>query len=261
VTIIVGIICEDSIILASDSQTTTGTSKRTDTNKISIVEFMDSKALVAQAGSDILAGRAVEILIDLAKSKKVEDYRAVADLAQEVARKLKDELRFQQGDCTMTELRSYIDNNLGGGELLLAYYYNDTPYLYRIDLTIGLANRVNSHYTAIGCGGNLGEYLLSEYSAPGIDFNSALSTAIYVVEEVKKHDAFCSGNTRVGFIQYHPIRLSSIMDQKVIDSVVEGLSGVNENAKADRNKKISEMLKSVGEVRSRDYGTPTTSTS
>jgi 20S proteasome alpha/beta subunit len=213
-------------------------------------------ALVAQSGSATLSGRAVEILIGMAKNQQVADYRVVADIAQNAMRQLKNELRFQQGDCTMEELRDYILKNESGCELMLAYYFENKPFLFKVDLVLGVATKINSYYAAIGCGGNLGEYLLSEYSKPNMDFNSAFSTAIYVVEEVKKHDAFCSGDARIGFIQ--PSDPPVIMDQNVINSVVRGLTAVNEAAKEDRSKKISEMLKSIGETRAKKYEPATT---
>jgi ATP-dependent protease HslVU (ClpYQ) peptidase subunit len=74
VTIIVGIISDESIVLASDSQTTSGNAKRTDTEKISTVEFSNLGVLVAQAGYAPFSGQAVEIFNGLAKDKEITDY-------------------------------------------------------------------------------------------------------------------------------------------------------------------------------------------
>jgi hypothetical protein len=55
VTIAIGLICDDVIVPAAVSQTTSNSSfgaiKRLGTQKISILEFSDAKALIAQAGS------------------------------------------------------------------------------------------------------------------------------------------------------------------------------------------------------------------
>jgi hypothetical protein len=51
VTLILGIICRDAIVLAADSQTTKGSAKQLGANKISVAEFGNGKAAVAESGS------------------------------------------------------------------------------------------------------------------------------------------------------------------------------------------------------------------
>jgi 20S proteasome alpha/beta subunit len=72
-TIIVGLICKDGIVLAGDSQTTTGTSKRCDAKKFALVKFTDAEVLVAQAGNASTAGRAIEIFRDSARGQALRD--------------------------------------------------------------------------------------------------------------------------------------------------------------------------------------------
>src|SRR5437899_2658336 len=129
VTLIVGIICKDGIVIGSDSQTTYGTSKQCDTRKVSVVEFQNAKALVAESGSAEIGSRAIEILKELAKDQPLADYRTVADLAQRAMRQIKDELRVQNCDCTMEELRDFLLRNDIGCELMLAHYFEGKPYI------------------------------------------------------------------------------------------------------------------------------------
>jgi 20S proteasome alpha/beta subunit len=200
VTIIVGIICKDAVVLASDSQTTSGTTKRTDTEKIIRVEFSNFSALVAQAGYATFSGQAIEIFTNLAKGKEITDGRMVAEMAEQTMRQLKDRIRYQQGDCTMEELRDFVWKHEMGCELMVAYYLEGKPHLFTIDMVVGIANKVNSYYEAIGCGANLGSYLLSEYAMPQMMPNYAATIAIMVVNTVKSHDAYCGGETKVGIL-------------------------------------------------------------
>src|SRR5437667_8044568 len=80
VTILVGLICKDGIALASDSQTTVGTSKRTDTDKIALVRYSnDGLAAVAQGGDYSLSSYAIDIFHRLALASSLDDYRKRAD--------------------------------------------------------------------------------------------------------------------------------------------------------------------------------------
>ena len=262
VTIIVGIVSKDAIILASDSQTTFGTVAQLDVEKITKLRFSDAVALVAQSGSAVHSGRAVEILEDLAKDQSLTDYRTVADLAQKAMRSLKDELRFQNGDCTMDWLHEHMLKNGTCCELMLAYFFDGKPYIYTIDLMMGIANRKTSHYAAIGCGSNLGNYLLAEHAKPNMESEFAAVTSIYVVENVKKHDAFCGGPTKIGAVRRppkpncHSWDVEIFTDEK-IDGIAKRLELIDISTKEIRTAKIQESLQVIAdETASRQPGTP-----
>ncbi len=253
-TIIVGLICKDGIVLASDSQTTTGSSKRCDAKKFALVEFDNARVLVAQAGNVCTSSRAIEIFQILAKGQKLLDRRTVADIAQKAMRQVKDELRLQQCDCSMEELRDFIWRNEIGCELMIAHYFKGKPYIYRIDLVIGIANRIRSHSAAIGCGSNLGEYLLSEHSKPemGSEFGSAV--AVYVVETVKKHDAFCGGPTRIGrILSNEGENTVDILSKEDVADIAKAIADIDETTKQERNEKINESLQSLADLRIKKF--------
>ena len=102
-TIIVGIISDDEIILASDSQTTFGTAKRADVEKISVVEFSNATALVAESGAAEQSGMAVELMQKKAKGLKLTDYAMVAELAQESLREVRNYLIKLNEGCNFSE--------------------------------------------------------------------------------------------------------------------------------------------------------------
>src|ERR1035441_4606720 len=90
-TLIAGIVCKDSIVLASDSRTTIREEYvffRDDAAKIGVVELAADggrrpRALIAQSGNADMSARTIEIIERLAKDKPLSDYRAVADMRSE----------------------------------------------------------------------------------------------------------------------------------------------------------------------------------
>jgi 20S proteasome alpha/beta subunit len=212
VTIIVGIISDGEIVLASDSQTTYGTAKRSDVEKISVIEFSNAVALVAESGAAQLTGRAVELLQEKAKGKELSDYRMVADLAQESLREVKSSVIKSNEGCNFSEdkwERYFRDDNQA--DLMVAHYFENRPYIYTVDISNCIANKAKLHYEAIGCGANLGGYLLSELSYPKMDSELAAAIAVYVVESVKKHDAYCGGDTKVAILREQKLSAADML--------------------------------------------------
>ncbi len=184
VTIIIGIICKDCIVLASDSQTTysssVGAIQRLDTTKITPIEFAnDTLALVAQSGETTLSGRAVEIMTDMAKGKSISDYRTVADIAQKAVRQVKEELKEQNLGCGMEALHEYISKESLHFELMIAHYHDEKPYIFTIDFALGIAAKKPHYFTAIGCGSGIATYILSWFNiGPTMVFTHAITAAL-----------------------------------------------------------------------------------
>ena len=249
-TIIVGIICEDTIVIASDSQTTAGNAKRCDTEKIVAVEFANGEVMVAQSGCATYSSRAIEIFTDLARSVTITNYRTVTELAEQAMRQLRNEIRLQRNDCTMEELQEYVWRHELGCEFMIAYYFERKPYLYTLDMMMGIADKVSSRYTAIGCGASLGTYLLEDFMPHQAGYSHSTAIAVCVVEIVKKHDAYCGGPTKVGIAYQfgsigNPDSKFSLV-YKMPSSEVDELSGIALNAyemaRYERSLKVLEKL-------------------
>ena len=198
VTIIVGIISKTSIVLGCDSQTTAGTAKRTDTAKISALDLSGHKVLVAEAGDCTLSSRTVEALAVLLRTATLDDYRKPADLAQEAVASTKKDLRRLnnwENDPGATE--DYLDQN--PFSLMLAYYYDEKPWLFTLDCVPGFATKQNS-YACLGCGGTVGEFILGRMNPTNMTDEQAIITAFYTVEEVKKVDCYCGGPCKIGIL-------------------------------------------------------------
>lgn len=246
VTIIVGLICERCVILASDSQTTyssgLGATKRSDTQKISPITFRNGQAIIAQAGDAALSGRAIEILTELAKGKEINDYRSVADLAQVAMRKLKDELRAANCDCTIEQLRSFIDEDDFHFELMIAYYYEKEPQVFTIDFKIGIATKQPKPFTAIGCGSPIASYILSWFEIPKMTVQQCAITAMYAVEEVKQVDPFCGGPTRLAMVAPTREGQSGAKIYPVFARLRAALPRLDQAAKAEWRKEMDKLI-------------------
>lgn len=244
-TIAIGLLAEDAIIVAADSQTTRGNVKRDDAEKVSIIPFAEGSVIVAQAGNADRAGRAIDILTELALTAKITHGGAAVELAERAVLQSKMELKRQQGDCSMEELREFIWKHEQNFQLLIAHYFDRVPYFYVVDFVVGLANRDKRHFTAIGSASDLASYLLREYFKPGMEFNPTFATALYVIEEAKKHDSYCSGNTRLAFTS--PGNPSHMMFQDLINKAAIEIKTFNDQTRDSRNQGLADMLQKVGE--------------
>jgi 20S proteasome alpha/beta subunit len=203
VTIIVGIISKAGIVLASDSQTTyqNSSSKRTDTDKMSMITFSDNKhVLVAQSGNAELCCRALEEFERLAKSVRVDDYRKPIEVLEEALRVLKQDVTHLNNWESSREFAHEFfqdpNNNFG---LMVAYYYGAPPLpcMYIVNFWPGIASR-QYRFATLGCGSTVAEFILSRAKVSEMVLGDAMMAGIQTVEEVKKVDAFCGGQTKIG---------------------------------------------------------------
>jgi len=264
VTIIIGIICKEAIVVASDSQTTYsssfGAAQRLDTAKITPVEFLNNAfALVAQSGDATLSGRAVEILMDMAKGQSISDYRTVADIAQRAVRQVKEELREQNLGCSMEDLHAYISKEQLHFELMIAHFHDKKPYIFTIDFAVGIAAKKPHNYTAIGCGSGIASYILSWFNiGPETVWLHAILAALYAIEEVKKVDPDCGGKARVAIITpsteiktSNPAMTYSRVLNAFLNSdndvYVNALAEIDQKAKSEWGKRMNEVLSTANE--------------
>lgn len=231
--------------MAADSQTTFGThSKTQDANKIRIVQLKDAQLLVAEAGSASSSQRVIDIMGEMGASVALTDYRSGADLAQAAMTKYLQELRRAQLDCSMEELREFITRQGLWCSLMIAHYFNGKPYIYIADMETGAVNKASDeglrHFALMGTGEELGLYLMRELTRKGMPFRSALAVLLYVIGEIKANDHYCSGNTRIYYIQ--PDNFVDRYLQSYVNDLAGEIERFNESTWAERNKQMVEML-------------------
>ena len=280
VTLIVGIICKDGIVLAADSQITAGT-LRTETNKISVIEFLNGKILVAESGDMPLSNRAVHNLRDSAKDCTIEDEETVPMLLQSAmceARNSQISL-YPSGTYTPEHWKAFFLGD-SAAELVVGYYHFDkTPYLFSIDLAECIPRKPSRcHFVTSGIGSDLGQHLLIEYSKAEMDLRLGAVVAIHTVETVIKRNPYCNKPTRLGILRspfilpeflsgidtskFHPFGPPpfknykghvEIYKQEEIEALAKIISKTDEETRADRNSKLLALLSERTEKELQEY--------
>jgi 20S proteasome alpha/beta subunit len=258
VTIIVGIKCKDAIVLASDSQMTYGTNKQMDGTKIETISFGQLPVLVAQSGDLRMSGRSVDVLRGLARNSEPKTVEEVGMIAQDAMRAFRNELRLVRFNCSSEELDESLRKQGIECEIMLGFFVGGKAHLLTVNLAQAVYMKSISHYEAIGCGGSLGQFLLDENTTPAMDMRSASLVAIYVVEIVKRHDAYCGGPTKVGIVTKdmaeHGITSVSFPQENVEQSAAL-LLAAEASTKTERMSKLYNevLIKGLGPIELIDF--------
>jgi 20S proteasome alpha/beta subunit len=223
VTLIVGIICKDGIVVAGDSQTTWGTGKSWSANKMTELDHVYGRALVAESGALVTSARGVEHLVKNASNRELMDTLAIPGLAAKAIRNVREELRQQQFDCSAEELQDFIFREELDCELMIAHYDNG-PAIDTIRLTVGIPKRAKSFFETTGSGADLADYLLTDMCNPDMDCKTASVIAVHVIEIAKRHDPYCGGPTKLGVLPLPTahsdlVNPPSLMPASVFDSI------------------------------------------
>lgn len=207
-TIIVGIVCREGVIIASDSQAGSFRGvhvKRLDYTKIYDFIFDGTSIAVTGAGETPFIARAIELLEEMAKEAKFHKTRDVADLAENVmtgiTRRYIVERDKELGYTKSTDAdrtRSQEDRSLAFS-LIVGVCCGGEPCIYTV-YPDGVAER-GEKYASLGSGSAFAEYLLARLYRDDLTLEQAVRVAVYVVEEVKKVDLHCGGPTQIVAVQ------------------------------------------------------------
>jgi len=206
-TVIVGLICKDGMVVASDSQESDESvgMKRLDVVKIYDTrrfKFDDVEIIVAGTGTSAHIARAAELIEERGFAPHFTTPRSVATIVEDAIGQMGE--RYGGGDDGLDL------------ELLVAVYCKECPKtddppilpigMYSIyppgeDEKVGVAEPVTD-YAAMGSGGLFARYLLNrlhddDNPTKNLSMNAALSEAVYVIEEATKVDLYCGGPTRL----------------------------------------------------------------
>lgn len=127
--------------------------------------------------------------------------------------------------------------------LLIANYFGTParPFLFTLDFPPGIATQ-QKKYTAVGCGANLAEFLMSWFPFSEMKLAEAAITAAFVIGEVKKADYYCGGPTRIKAIIENGAKVSPASEKhmKIIEQEVETAS---EKFKVTWSDSVREVMK------------------
>lgn len=244
-TLIIGIKAKGAVILASDSQITTGTMKRTDSAKMETVDFLSFPVIVAQSGDLVYSNRFVDIFSSLARGKDAETPEEIGMMAQDAMRKLRAEIRESHFNCTSDELDDRLRRDGTQVGIMIGFFLKKESHLLSINLAYATYRKSRFFYEADGCGATLGEFLLAEHTSQDMEMRVASVVALYIVEIVKKYDAMCGGDTKIGVLTEHDgTGLPSVgyYPKPVIEKCAKLLSDADENARPERLKTLHDKI-------------------
>jgi 20S proteasome alpha/beta subunit len=199
-TLILGVICNDGIVMACDSQATTGDSKFTDATKLHPIQFGKITVLVAEAGRRSYTARYIRILKAIARGSNPEKEQDIADIIQSAMNEFYQSLRRIHGYNSDALAKFLIKQGIDC-VLLFGFQIGWKSSLVTMDIHDPICRFADSHFQAHGTGALLGEYLLKEYTNSQLSRQLVLAMAVQIAGVAKQNDIFCGGNTVVGIIQ------------------------------------------------------------
>jgi 20S proteasome alpha/beta subunit len=246
VTLIIGIICKDGIVMAGDSQTTWDTGKSWSANKMREIKYGQARVLVAESGATLTSTDAVESLARMAEDPEMSSNHSLPELAELAIKSVRDKLRFQNFECTSEELQNFIGRNGLECELMVAHYSNG-PKIHTVRLTMGVASPARLYFETVGCGSDLANYLLTDLCEPNHGYRINTLIAAHVVETVKRHDPYCGGPVKLGVLRADPDDSPLIFDQRQTDNFVQLVSRIDAETKQSRLRIMQDALEQEAE--------------
>ena len=206
-TVIVGLLCKDGIVVASDSQESDDNNgmKRLDVVKVYDTErfkFDDAEIIVAGTGTSAHIARAAELIEEKGYAPHFTTPRSLATIVEDAIGEMAE--RYGGGE-------DGLDLELLVGVFCKECPKTDDPPLSPIAMysvyppdegeKVGVAEPVTD-YAAMGSGGLFARYLLNrlhdeEHPTKNLSMEAALYEAVYVIEEVTKVDLYCGGPTQL----------------------------------------------------------------
>ncbi|HWA24114.1 MAG TPA: hypothetical protein VG734_00460 [Lacunisphaera sp.] len=193
-TIGIGIICRDGIVMASDSRTEDEESgaKRFDMAKIVVVSEGPIKCVISRAGATTLSGAAIRLLKEkLSKTETKSRHEILALIQQSVG-------EVRAGFKIANPNADYF-SPFGRFSLLIAIH-DATPALYVIKSHEYWAGEELPSPAYVGSGEGLAHYILGGVDYSSVSMEEATYAATYAVEVAKMKHSQCEGPTRAAFI-------------------------------------------------------------
>ncbi len=194
-TVASAIICQDAIIVATDSRTTEEAAVRDDTIKSEIVSRNGWHAIVAvsgnaEMGNILLEQFSLSPFVDILHPRDALDH-AILQFKRDFMRKA---FSAKAADfykkCKMAQAELSFS-------VLMACYDKSQPAIYEASIPFFAANKRNYRHYSIGCGKDVANYLLKPFDFSEMTSHRATLAAIWAVNEVKKADPRCGGDVQV----------------------------------------------------------------
>jgi len=238
-TLIVGIVAKDAIVMASESQTTAGDVKLFGAQKLQALKFGNQEVLVGVRGIVTSGLQVVRFMQEMASGKDIESNSTVTDVTKEAMIKFRGETTvFYTQQRSMEELDLHFKSPDHSFDLMIAHWHGETPCLYTVSVASG-DPEPHSSFAAIGSAANLANSTLARRSLNGIGWKSALLVAIDAVERAMGSggDLYCGGPVNAAIVKRHR-KDARFLDDELTAQLAEKLLALD---KASENKFITEM--------------------
>jgi 20S proteasome alpha/beta subunit len=267
-TLIIGIVCRDAIVLASETQTTFGNYRIPDTTKIHKVEFQNTKALIAESGAADWSNIAIDRIQKRSKAITITNDDTIANFISGIVREIRNEHTSLHPNATPEQWRDYFLDEKNQYNLMVAYYFGMKPLIYNVEpAKCTPVPLVGPYYSTSGIGSELGLFLLREHSQKDMAYWFGAVIATYIIETVKEYFEWCGGKTHVGvirplleedmfrpatadsfirrqscFVSYADERIA-IFSDSYIKKMADSIYAINAELKEKRDKMVSQMLR------------------
>jgi len=221
-TILVGIICREGIVVASDSRTSEMHSMQDDAKKIHHIVFANAEpALVAEAGYALPAGNSIEQIRKLALSKPLKAISDAEDAAKQAMYHTRDAIFAMypnpaRGDDEMR--RIYSDHS---HDLVIASLVGGVPNLGV--MTFGQSfMALKKPHVAVGKSSLVADVLLRRFKDDfaEMSLSHAVVLAISVVSDVIEIDRDCGGPVQVACLTPGVLGLPSSVEFTSVEAVL-----------------------------------------
>jgi 20S proteasome alpha/beta subunit len=268
VTQIVGIVCSEGIVVASESQYTTGTRKLLNAVKLSTLKFKDhgsiaqnwGRALIAEAGSMTHSSLAVRYMNDIAKDREINDSEdVVAKIAQEAVTKVRREIldTMQERGYSPGEQDDIFSSQDNDFALMIAYYYfppdiqtnlkqKPIPHLYTIWLHKPIAEP-QTPFAVLGAAPELAMFVLKQFSCETLLWGEASCLAVDVLERINNDDITCGGPIKLGTVNpmVESQSVAYIHEDELVGRVLKKLEPVKKRNNERQRKELGAVMKKI----------------
>lgn len=223
-------------MFGAESETTREPAKFQGTHKLHRVRFKNDWAMVGESGVAHLSSMAINTLKRLAADTDVTHGDVIRKTAGKAFREIVSELNCPR--LGTRKCQEFFRQDTNYFELTIGYYFCGNPHLYVLNPVFGAAASPNREFCVSGIAGYLAEYLLKEFRLPELDSIGAITTAGYVVGEVKTAVMGCGGSTEIMLV-------SAGSRPEIVDKSFMGMleKRLNEFAVATRNHRMDAFKK------------------
>jgi 20S proteasome alpha/beta subunit len=254
-TIIIGILCKEGLIIGSDSQASSFRGvevKRSDYTKITQFSEGDFNIVVSGAGLGAFISKFIDKLQEKCKTMRIEGMNQLSDMAEDIMTDIQKRYMVEKAEKLGFTKKTKIQEPLTKLQLPeipqfaimlgIARSKGEDPTIYTIT-PYAVAERAEK-FDSTGSGSAYAEYLLAKLYRDDMTMNQTISLAVYVIEEVKKIDPNCGGATQIVVLDKRGMRrLQDLEIKKIVEETCEIENCANKVwwSLADGNRKCEEI--------------------